>query len=132
LINSMIMTLYLWHLTVMVIIVALAYLAGGLGLGLDPGSAGWWATRPIWIGTLYAVLLPVTLLLSTFERRTRAADAPVPASARLVGGAALLCLGVALLALFGLGTTPVPHLDIAALVMVVAGAGISGLLPGFK
>ena len=36
LINSMIMTLYLWHLTVMVIIVALAYLAGGLGLGLEP------------------------------------------------------------------------------------------------
>ena len=31
LINSMIMTLYLWHLTVMVIIVALAYLAGGVG-----------------------------------------------------------------------------------------------------
>ena len=132
LINSMIMTLYLWHLTVMVIIVALAFLAGGLGLGLDPGSAEWWATRPIWIGVLYAVLLPVTLLLSTFERRPRAADAATPAAARLVGGAMLLCLGVALLALFGLGTTPIPHLDIAALVMVVVGAGISGLLPGFK
>jgi phosphoglycerol transferase MdoB-like AlkP superfamily enzyme len=132
LINSMIMTLYLWHLTVMVIIVALAFLAGGLGLGLDPGSAEWWATRPIWIGVLYAVLLPVTLLLSTFERRPRAADAATPVAARLVGGAMLLCLGVALLALFGLGTTPIPHLDIAALVMVVVGAGISGLLPGFK
>ena len=132
LINSMIMTLYLWHLTVMVIIVALAFLAGGLGLGLDPGSAEWWATRPIWIGVLYAVLLPVTLLLSTFERRPRAADAATPAAARLVGCAMLLCLVVALLALFGLGTTPIPHLDIAALVMVVVGAGISGLLPGFK
>ena len=132
LINSMIMTLYLWHLTVMVIIVAFAYLAGGLGLGVEPGSADWWLTRPIWIAVLYAVLLPVTLLFSSFERRTRAADAAVPAAARLVSGAALLCLGVALLARFGFGSAPLPGLDIAAFLMVVAGAAISGLLPGFK
>jgi peptidoglycan/LPS O-acetylase OafA/YrhL len=132
LINSMIMTLYLWHLTVMVIIVALAYLAGGLGLGLEPGSAIWWATRPVWIAVLYAALLPVTLLFSPFERRARGADAAAPTAVRLVGGAALLCLGVALLARFGFGSAPLPMLDIAAFLMVVTGAGISGLLPRFK
>jgi hypothetical protein len=132
LINSMIMTLYLWHLTVMVIIVALAFLAGGPGLGLEPGSAGWWVTRPLWIGVLYTALLPVTLLLSPLERRTRTVNAAVPPAARLVGGAVLICLGVALLALFGFGSAPLPRLDIAAFLMVVAGAAISGLLPGFK
>jgi hypothetical protein len=132
LINSMIMTLYLWHLTVMVIVVALAYLAGGLGLGLEPGSAEWWLSRPLWIGILYAALLPVTLLFSRFERRARAADATVPGAARLVGGAALLCLGVALLALYGFGSSPLPRLDIAAFLMVIGGSAISGLLPGFK
>jgi hypothetical protein len=132
LINSMIMTLYLWHLTVMVIVVSLAYLAGGMGLGLEPGSADWWATRPLWIAVLYTALLPVTLLFSSFERRARAADAAVPSAARLVAGAMLLCLGVALLALFGFGSAPLPMLDIAAFLMVVAGAAISGLLPGFK
>ena len=132
LINSMIMTLYLWHLTVMVIIVSLAYLAGGMGLRLEPGSADWWATRPIWIAVLYAVLLPVTILFSRFERHTRIADAAVPTAARLVGGAVLICIGVALLALFGFGSAPLPRLDIAAFLMVVAGAAISGLLPGFK
>jgi fucose 4-O-acetylase-like acetyltransferase len=132
LINSVIMTLYLWHLTVMVIIVALAYLAGGLGLGLEPGSAIWWATRPVWIAVLYAALLPVTLLFSPFERRARGADAAAPTAVRLVGGAALLCLGVALLARFGFGSAPLPMLDIAAFLMVVTGAGISGLLPRFK
>jgi hypothetical protein len=132
LINSMIMTLYLWHLTVMVIVVSLAYLAGGMGLGLEPGSSDWWATRPLWIAVLYTALLPVTLLFSSFERRARAADAAVPSAARLVGGAMLLCLGVALLALFGFGSAPLPMLDIAAFLMVVAGAAISGLLPGFK
>ena len=132
LINSMIMTVYLWHLTVMVIVVSLAYLAGGVGLEFEPGSSGWWLTRPLWIGFLYAVLLPVALLLAPLERRVRAPDAAVPAAARQVGGAVLICLGVALLALFGFGNAPLPYLDIAAFLMVVAGATLSGLLPGFK
>ena len=132
LINSMIMTLYLWHLTVMVILVSLLYLAGGYGLGLEPGSHEWWLSRPIWIAVLYAVLLPVTLLFSPLERRSRPAGAPVPGAGRLVGGSLLICLGVALLAKFGIGSSPLPGLDIAAFAMVFLGSGISGLLPRFK
>ncbi len=132
LINSMIMTLYLWHITVMVVVVSLAYLADGFGLGIEPGSLEWWYTRPIWIAVLYALLLPITLLLSPLERRARAADAPVPAAARQVGGALLICLGVAYLALFGFGSAPLPGLDIAAFALVIAGSGLSGLLHGFR
>ena len=132
LINSMIMTVYLWHLTVMVILVALAYLAGGFGFGLVPGSSEWWYSRPIWIAVLYVVLIPIALLLARLERRARAVDAAAPAAARSVGGAMLICLGIALLARFGLGNAPVPGLDVAALAMVLVGSMISGLLPGFK
>jgi peptidoglycan/LPS O-acetylase OafA/YrhL len=129
LINSMIMTLYLWHLTVMVIIVSLAYLAGGFGLGIEPASLEWWLTRPIWIAVLFACLLPVALLLGPLERRSRPPDAPVPSAPRLILGAVLVCLGVALLALFGFGSAPLPGLDMAAFVAVIIGAAISGLLP---
>ncbi len=132
LINSMIMTLYLWHLTVMVILVSILYLAGGFGLGVEPASLEWWLTRPVWIGVLYACLLPVAIALGPLERRTRPADAAVPSAARLVAGALLVCLGVALLALFGFGSSPLPFLDIASFVLVVLGAGISGLLPTRK
>jgi hypothetical protein len=132
LINSMIMTLYLWHLTVMVIIVAVAYLAGGAGLGLEPGTDEWWATRPLWVAILYAALLPITLLFARFERQARDTDATAPAAMKLVSGAALLCLGVALLARFGFGSAPLPMLDIAAFLMVFTGAAISGLMPGLK
>ena len=48
---------------------------------------------------------------------------------RLALTAALLCLGVALLALFGFGSSPLPRLDIAAFLMVIAGAIICGVLP---
>ena len=129
LINSMIMTLYLWHLTVMVIVVSLAYLAGGFGLGLEPATPEWWLTRPIWIAVLYACLLPVALLLGPLERRSRSPDAPIPPAPQLIAGAILVCVGVALLALFGFGSAPLPGLDIAAFAAVLVGAAMSGLLP---
>ena len=129
LINSMIMTLYLWHITVMVILVSLLYLADGFGLGIEPASLDWWLTRPVWIAVLYACLLPVTLLLGPLERRARPADAIIPSATRLVAGALLICLGVAVLALFGFGNAPVPGLDIVAFATVVIGAALSGLLP---
>jgi len=132
LINSMIMTLYLWHVTIFIIVVALSYLAGGFGLGLEPGTLEWWLSRPIWIGFLYVVLLPVTFALAPLEKRARPASSPVPAATRQVGGAILICLGVALLALFGFGSSPLPFLDIAAFVAVIAGSWISGLLHGFR
>jgi surface polysaccharide O-acyltransferase-like enzyme len=129
LINSMIMTLYLWHLTVMVILVSLAYMAGGFGLGIEPGTSAWWLTRPLWIGVLYICLLPVAFVLGPLERRSLPGNAKIPAAPRLVGGAVLVCIGIALLALYGFGSAPLPYLDIAAFLLVIAGAGLSGLLP---
>jgi hypothetical protein len=132
LVNGMIMTVYLWHLTVLAIMVALAYAVGGFGLRIEPGSSEWWLTRPLWIAVLYVVLLPVAVSLAGLERRARSADAPVPPAARQVGGAVLLCLGLALLARFGFGDAPLPGLDLAAFAMAVAGAGISGVLTRAK
>jgi len=39
---------------------------------------------------------------------------------------------VAYLALFGFGSAPLPGLDIAAFILVLAGSWISGLLHGFR
>ncbi len=139
LVNGMIMTIYLWHITVMVVVVGLLYVAGGLWLGAVPASAEWWLWRPAWIAFLIAVLIPVSLPLSLIERQGRGPGATVPSAARQVVGALLLCLGIALLAMFGYGGGPIPdivigslELDVGSLVLVVAGAAISGLLPSFR
>lgn len=132
LINSMIMTLYLWHITVMIVVVSASYFLGGLGLGIEPGTQAWWLTRPAWLVLLYALLLPLTLVMSVFERLPRSPDARVPSAGRQVGGALMICLGIAYLALFGYGSAPLPHLDIGAFVMVVAGSWFSGLLHGIR
>jgi fucose 4-O-acetylase-like acetyltransferase len=132
LINSMIMTLYLWHMTMTVLLVSVAYLANGFGLGLEPGSTAWWWTRPVWLGTLAIALVPVALLFSPLERRSRPAGAPVPSAVRQVSGAALLCLGVAILAYLGIGGGPNTGTDITAFALVLVGAAVSGLLPGLR
>ena len=128
LINSMIMTIYLWHITVMVIIGSVLYLSGGFGFGLEPGTSEWWMTRPIWIGVLLVFLLPVALLLSPLERRSRPADARSPAAVSQIVGAFMICLGISLLAMWGFGGGPRPWLDVAAFGLVVAGSVISGVL----
>ena len=132
LINSMIMTVYLWHITVMVIFAALLYLAGGIGLGIEPGTSDWWWSRPVWIAVLFILLLPVALLLSPLERRGRPADAKIPAPARQIAGALMICLGVALLAMYGYGGGPIERLDLMSFALIIVGSGISGLLPKFR
>ena len=132
LINSMIMTVYLWHITVMVIFVGVLFLLGGSGLGIEPGTTDWWISRSIWIMVLLILLLPVALLLSPLERRSRNTGAAVPSPLRQIAGATMLCLGIALLAKFGYGGGPFPRLDLVSFALVVVGSGISGLLPRFR
>ncbi len=129
LINGMIMTIYLWHLTILVALVGLAYLAGGFGLGFEPGSGAWWQSRPLWLATLTLVLVPLALALSPLERLELNSKKNPPKAARQVGGAVLICIGVAVLASFGFGDKPWQSLDVLALATVLFGGIISGLLP---
>lgn len=43
LVNGMIMTIFLWHLTAAAFIIGLALQFGNLGLTLEPASSAWWA-----------------------------------------------------------------------------------------
>ena len=66
-VNSMIMTLFLWHLSAMLV----AYLAlHPLGFGREATTSGrWWAERPLWLAASAAVLLPLLWVFSRWERR---------------------------------------------------------------
>ncbi|HET9021965.1 MAG TPA: acyltransferase family protein [Ornithinibacter sp.] len=77
LVSSRIMTIYLWHLTAMVLVIGLAWLTGGPGLGVRPLSAAWWATRPVWWLVLGLVTLGLVALLGRFET-PRPDDSPAP------------------------------------------------------
>ena len=78
LVNTRIMTLYLWHLTVMVLVIGILLLLGGAGLGLEPLSGGWWATRPVWWAALGLVTAGVVAALGRFETPRPDASPPPP------------------------------------------------------
>jgi hypothetical protein len=69
LMNGMIMTIYLWHLTAFVLVMTVAWLAfGGLGLDSVPGTGAWWLSRPLWLGIYILALLPLIVIFARHER----------------------------------------------------------------
>jgi hypothetical protein len=102
LVNGTIMTVYLWHLTVLALLVGLANLAGGLGLHLVPGSGAWWLARIPWFAALAVGLLLLLPLVGRFERASPPPTGFRPSTVRILVGAALVSSGIAFLTLGGI------------------------------
>lgn len=69
------MTVYLWHLTAMVVVVGVVLVVLGQELPAV-GGADWWASRPVWFGAFALVLVGIARVVGRFEdapgrRRTR-------------------------------------------------------------
>ncbi len=83
LVNGMIMTIYLWHSTVMMLLVGLAFWQLPAVLAPYPATASWWWTRLLWLPAYALACLPFLLVFSRFERpekggRAGAGVAPTP------------------------------------------------------
>jgi surface polysaccharide O-acyltransferase-like enzyme len=100
-ISARIMTLYLWHLTAMVVVIGLGLVVDGLGFGFAPLSTAWWLTRPIWFAVL---LVPTILLMMLFGRFERPESdlRPAPPWWRPVLAVLLICAGLGFLAAIGI------------------------------
>jgi len=127
LVNSMIMTVFLWHLTASTLAIGVAMLFNNAGLNMMPGSAAWWATRPLWIVVYLVALLPFALGFGRFERS--AIGSRIYPSWRLVTAAILICAGLALLALDGVTGSGWFGLRVWVLLLPFAGAVLAGINP---
>ena len=97
LINGMIMSVYLWHLTAFVLVLVGAWLLGGVGLAVEPGSAAWWLARPVWFALYIALTLPLVMLVARFEQapaHPKAAGKGDVPEWRLFLGLILACVGL--------------------------------------
>jgi fucose 4-O-acetylase-like acetyltransferase len=104
--NSMIMTVFLWHLTAVLLAVLFLYPAGFPQP--QAGTAVWWTWRPVWLIALVVFLVPLVAVFGRFERaaltartRPRERGARDARSRRVVVGTALLVAGLAGLAQYG-------------------------------
>ena len=127
LVNSMIMTVFLWHLTASTLAIGVALWFGGVGLHALPGSGAWWLMRPAWIAVYILFLLPIALGFGRFERS--AAASPAYSTWRLVLGGVLVCAGLGLLALEGVAGEGWLGLRTWVLLLLFAGAVIAGINP---
>jgi hypothetical protein len=127
LVNSMIMTVFLWHLTASTLAIGGAMLFNDVGLRVMPGSGAWWAIRPVWILVYLLALLPFALGFGRFERS--APGTRIHSSWRLVSGAILVCAGLASLALNGVVGGRWLGLQTGVLLLPFAGAVLAGINP---
>lgn len=105
--NGVIMTVFLWHLTALLLAV-FVLLPRGLFPQPAVGSGLWWATRPLWFAVLLVVLAGLVAVFGRLERPSPSPFVPAPSrtpvalQASAVAGVALVAFGVLGLALVGL------------------------------
>lgn len=100
-VSGRIMTLYLWHLTAMVMVIGLGLVTGGLGFGIEPLSEGWWLSRPVWFAVLVIPTIALIAIFGRYERPERD-ERPAPPWWRPVTAVALICAGLGFLAAIGI------------------------------
>lgn len=104
--NGVVMTVYLWHLTALLVAVLVL-----LPLGFPQpavGSFAWWALRPVWFAVLVGLLAGLVAVFGRLERPKPvsyvgwAGRTPVARQGAAVAGVSLVAIGVLGLALVGL------------------------------
>lgn len=124
-VSARIMTLYLWHLTAMVILFAIGIFAGGFGFGLEPLSTAWWLTRPLWFLVVGLVTVALALVFGRFER-PGIDNRPPPPWWRPVIAVLMVCAGLGFLA--ALGIADEDGLNGLILTLPIAGVVLGGVI----
>ncbi|KRB78542.1 hypothetical protein ASE01_04595 [Nocardioides sp. Root190] len=132
LVNARIMSIYLWHLTMLGVLVAGSMALDGFGLHPVPDTAGWWATRPVYVLVLALLTAGAVAVVGRFE--SPAPDPrPAPSAVRPVLAMVGVCAGLGALAYLGIARDGVilwylPLVPIAACVLggVVRLSGLPG------
>jgi hypothetical protein len=123
-VGAQIMTLYLWHLTAMVIAIGIGLVLGGAGFGIEPLAPVWWLSRPVWFAVVLMLTLALVAVFGRFERPVTDTR-PAPPWWRPVLAVALVCAGLGLLAAIGIADEH--GLNGIILTLPVAGVILGGI-----
>ena len=85
LVGTRLMTIYLWHLPIIIMLSGVALLIPGASP--EPASAAWWISRPIMFVVVFAALFGLSFLVARWEAPREAGITPPPS---IVGLAAVL------------------------------------------
>ena len=103
LLNGLIMPIFLWHSTVMMLVLGTCIWLFPNLLFAEPGTSLWWSLRPLWVLGFLTILLTVLPLFLRLEKALTADIRHDTSTLRLFLAALLMCGGLAVLA--GTGIT---------------------------
>jgi hypothetical protein len=129
LMNGLIMTVFLWHSTVMMLVIGASFWLLPSVFAFEPGSGVWWALRPVWVLVFAIGTIPFLQVFTRVEQNITNRPAGGLALWRLIVGAVLLGVGLALLALDGVGGQGTLGLDWVAVGLPIAGGMLAGFGP---
>ena len=95
------MTVYLWHMTAMILVIGALWSTNSSLLGIDPMSTLWFITRPLFLGMVVVALIPFVAAFRSVNRPSPATLINLP-TVRAIAGCALAGIGLARFAFFGL------------------------------
>ena len=110
LINGLIMPIFLWHSTVMMLLIGVVFWVWPELFSVPIGSAVWWTVKPLWVLVYFAVLMVVLPAFIKLEKLVSVKPKGKSFVYIVLPAGVLLCCGLALLAKGG-----------------VVGAGLFGL-----
>jgi hypothetical protein len=129
LVNGMIMTVFLWHSTVMMLVIGLGFWLWPGAFAVEPGIGIWWSARPAWVLVFGVATLPFLVVFMGVERAiSNRLTRHIPLW-RLLTGASMLGGGLALLALGGVGGTSLLGLNWTAVLLPLVGGTLAGFGP---
>ena len=123
--NQMIMSVYLWHITALIALIGIAMALGGIGLSVEPGTGTWWAQRPVWLILLVVMLVPFLAIFMRFENASRVAGTSLPGPAQAIMGALVTCAGLVMMALTGIAGNGAIGVNLMAVGLSVGGVAIA-------
>lgn len=98
LVNGLIMPIFLWHSTVMMLLIGASFWLLPNVLLAVPGSNDWWLLRPVWILVFMIFMLLLLPLFLALEKAVTGKERQNSSLLRIFIAGAFMCGGLALLA----------------------------------
>lgn len=132
LVNGFIMPIFLWHSTVMILTIGFCFWLLPIVLSVEPGSAVWWAYRPVWIAVYFAIMMLSLPLFMWLEKKLGAGTSKHNTGLAVILFGLGMCGGLAVLAALGVSGKGLFGLNWLAILLPLVGVGALSLFGSKK